>query len=200
MKLPEKICEPKHCKTLAEYAQGWNMTINCVECWCNRHGDEEAKEMLLEAKESYEKAIVPYYKGAYDCSVEIERLNAEPKHRLDNFFKDSLDALDKLKIRSEVSPHSKGEEKTKVIVDKERLIKLLNYLSKDCPFELMKDEEPIFTCSLDNCLSDEPYCWKEWLKVKELPQKKIKEYDDDIYEIDYKWGFNDCLDEILGEK
>lgn len=35
--------------------------------------------------------------------------------------------------------------------------------------------------------------------LKELPQKKIDDEDDDLYEVNYKWGFNDCLEEISGD-
>jgi len=103
MKLPKKKYEPKHNKELRDYAKGWNWAIEIIEYSSTLFGDEYAKKDLLNDKNFalFKKDESMFYKGKYDCIIEIERLNEEPQHRLDNFFQDSLDALDKLNIRGE---------------------------------------------------------------------------------------------------
>ena len=102
MKLPDKKYEPKHNDELREYAMGWNTIKENAEYLCKEFGDEHAKERLSQNKELLQKIEkTPFFKGQYDCILEIEKLNEEPEHRLDNLFQDSLDALDKLNIRGE---------------------------------------------------------------------------------------------------
>lgn len=106
MKLPEKKYEPKHNNELKEYARGWNCCLDDAKDFCVIfNNDERIKETLLKYKRYYdlENYKSPFFGGAYDCVVEIEKLNEEEKaeHKLDNFFKDSLEALDKLNIRGE---------------------------------------------------------------------------------------------------
>ena len=108
MKLPEKKYEPKHCKTLAEYAQGWNSMINDVKYMCNKYDDEHMKKELLKSQEYYSnRKEMPYFKGIYDCIVEIERLNAEDNKEArdvyNDMFSDSLEALNKLNIQPKKS-------------------------------------------------------------------------------------------------
>lgn len=90
---------------------------------------------------------------------------------------------------------------TKVIVDKERLDQLLDMFITSCPLdcEVAKEGE-ISICGLETCLSDENYCWKEWLKAKELPQEKEEGYPNDDYTIGVADGWNMCLGEILGKE
>ena len=103
MKLPDKKYVPKHNEELRRYAIGWNSNIEDAEYLCNEYDDEYAKESLLRKKEDFllMRKELPLLKGIYDCIIEIERLNEEQEYRLDNFFQDSLDALDKLNIRGE---------------------------------------------------------------------------------------------------
>lgn len=118
MKLPEKKYEPKHNDKLRSYAKGWNIIISSAEYWHNKCGEEQAKKYLSNSKEyayksmtrvqqskdyAYKNMIMPYYEGQYNCVIEIERLNEEPQHRLDNFFQDSLEALNKLNIQPKKS-------------------------------------------------------------------------------------------------
>lgn len=94
---------------------------------------------------------------------------------------------------------------TKVIVDKEQLEKLLEVIGDDCPAEIFNEE--ISWCSEEFCINCGEYdCIKKWLKVKELPKRKILEdisllveYSD-LYDWGKAIGFNACLDEILGEE
>lgn len=101
MKLPEKKYVPKHNDELRNYARGWNGVVKIAPYWISIYGDELTMDYLLEEKERVSKRKkMPFYEGWYDCIVEIEKLNAEDEseYRLDNFFQDSLEALDKLKV------------------------------------------------------------------------------------------------------
>lgn len=118
LKLPEKKYEPKHNNELKEYARGWNCCLDDAKDFCVIfNNDERIKEALLKYKRYYdlENYKSPFFGGAYDCVIEIERLNAEPEpeHRLDNFFQDSLEALDKLTIKSDDELDKKLEELNK---------------------------------------------------------------------------------------
>lgn len=106
LKLPEKKYEPKHNNDLYDYAKGWNSTIAYTKYLCNEYNDAYAKEHLLKAKEAlYEKVILSYYEGQYNCIIEIERLNEEDeliaKYSLYDMFSYSLAVLDRLNIRGE---------------------------------------------------------------------------------------------------
>lgn len=195
MKLPEKKYEPKHNDKLRSYAVGWNSIIEETECLYDLIGEERTKEDLLATKEYISKMEeTPFFKGVYDCIVEIERLNEEVKaeHRLDNFFQDSLEALDKLNIR--------GESKKAVLV-----IDTTN--CGGCPF----------------CRNGGYYSWcsaprKERsyempLTIKDIEEKRTVEcpltklpprqstYGTGCpYSDDYMRGFNTCLEEILKGK
>lgn len=72
LKLPDKKYEPKHNDELKYYAQGWNSAIESVEYWFNKHGIEYTKKCLLNNKKYYlKRKEKPYFKGWYDCIVEI---------------------------------------------------------------------------------------------------------------------------------
>ena len=105
MKLPEKKYEPKHNDELRSYAQGWNAIIIDTEYFCNKYGDEQTKKDLLEFKDyASKRQETPIFNGAYDCIVEIEKLNVEDTEARDVFdemFSDSLEALDKLTIKND---------------------------------------------------------------------------------------------------
>lgn len=76
MKLPEKICEPKHDDRLINYARGWNATIDYAEYMCSVYRAQLVKEELLKNKEyTLKREKTPFYKGEYDCIIEIEKLN-----------------------------------------------------------------------------------------------------------------------------
>lgn len=82
IKLPKKKNEPKHNNELKNYAIGWNTAIVNVEFWNTKYDDECIKKQLLKDKEFALKRLgwkvpLPFFKGRYDCIVEIERLNVE---------------------------------------------------------------------------------------------------------------------------
>lgn len=89
----------------------------------------------------------------------------------------------------------------KVVIDKERLDQLLDMFITSCPLdcEVAKEGE-ISICGLETCLNDEPYCWKEWLQAKELPQRQSTYGTGCPYSDDYIQGFNACLEELGEEK
>lgn len=90
---------------------------------------------------------------------------------------------------------------TKVIVDEERLEKLLDEIDDDCPADLFV--EKISWCDDEYCVNCERYdCIKKWLGVKELP--KPVQIPSDLptyahYTKGYDDGWNACINEILGE-
>lgn len=105
IKLPKKKYVPIHNNELSQYAVGWNATIEDVKYMHNnkKYDDERIKKDLFKSQEyNSKRKEMAYFNGVYDCIIEIEKLNEEESdHRLDNFFQDGLDALDKLNIRSE---------------------------------------------------------------------------------------------------
>lgn len=121
IKLPNIKYVPKHNKELREYAIGWNSIITEAEYLCDKYGDESTKKDLLKSQEyNSKRKEMPYFNGCYDCIVEIERLNEEVvEHRLDNFFKDSLEALDNLTIKSDDELDKKLEELNKYNEDRQ---------------------------------------------------------------------------------
>lgn len=73
MKLLEKKYVPKHNNELRAYAEGWNMVADHI----NELGyiDTFERECLLKVKKiTYDALSRPFYKGAYDAIVEIEKL------------------------------------------------------------------------------------------------------------------------------
>lgn len=117
MKLPDKKYEPKHNDELRKYARGWNSIIEGANYLCKAFGDEHTKKYILECKEyNLKGAEIPLFKGAYDCIVEIEKLNAEEKEARDVFdemFSDSIEELDHLTIKSDDELDKKLEELNK---------------------------------------------------------------------------------------
>lgn len=85
MKLPEKKYAPTYNDELRRYASGWNSFIEEIEYLCVECGDEYAKESLLRRKEFALKSAVSssflksFFRGCYDCIVEIEKLNFATK-------------------------------------------------------------------------------------------------------------------------
>lgn len=67
MKLPKKKNESKSSDGLVDYEQGWNSIIEEVEYLSNKYGDKNIMGSLSKTK--------MYYKGKYDCVVELEKLN-----------------------------------------------------------------------------------------------------------------------------
>lgn len=76
MKLPEKKNE-----FTSRYNDGWNAGIEDAEYLCKKYDDESTKRCLLKSKEYVlkRKGELSYFKGKYDCLVEIEKLNEEDK-------------------------------------------------------------------------------------------------------------------------
>lgn len=80
MKLPEKKYEPKHNDKLITYVRGWNSTIDNIECLCKAFSDNCVKAQILRSKyfaltKLKSKTPLSFFKGRYDCIIEIERLN-----------------------------------------------------------------------------------------------------------------------------
>lgn len=95
---------------------------------------------------------------------------------------------------------------TKVIIDNEKLEKLLEVISSyywaGCPAEVFR-ERPSW-CNEEYCINCDEYdCIKKWLGVKELP--KPIQIPSDLpayahYTKGYDDGWNACIGEILGEE
>lgn len=77
MKLPEKKYVFKRDWETESYAFGWNSIIENTEILRSIVGENRAKENLLETKEYIFQKKTSYFKGMFDCIVEIEKLNKE---------------------------------------------------------------------------------------------------------------------------
>lgn len=102
MKLPDIKYESKHNDELRSYAIGWNTIVENTEYLCKEFGYEYAKENLLKNKDfAYEHMMMPYYKGKYDCIIEIERLNEEEELIMTE--KQFIEVLEKMQERCETT-------------------------------------------------------------------------------------------------
>ena len=78
MKLPRRKSKADPSNELRSYPSGWNSIIEGAKDWCKKNGEEYAKKYLLKNKKfAYKLRTYPFYKGIYDCILEIERLNEE---------------------------------------------------------------------------------------------------------------------------
>lgn len=76
MKLPERKYVPKNNEEKREYTIGWNTAIEEAEYLSNKYGDVYAIQDLLEDGEiALRREKEPWFKGAYECILEIEKLN-----------------------------------------------------------------------------------------------------------------------------
>lgn len=84
MKLPKRKYVPERNWETTSYALGWNSIIENTKEIHKVFGEEQTKEDLLKEK-TYDLYIINtevgismtknYYRGRYDCIVEIEKLN-----------------------------------------------------------------------------------------------------------------------------
>ncbi len=70
----------------------------------------------------------------------------------------------------------------------------------DCPLHEMSGNFDKFLCpptqkSHDKFAKKKP----DWCPLQELPNYKENNIDNNRYETGYVWGYNNCLNEILGE-
>ena len=69
MKLPKK-------KSNTEYNHGWDSVIEDAKYLCKNYDEDFTKRDLLRSKEyALKRKEDPFFKGVYDCVVEIEKLN-----------------------------------------------------------------------------------------------------------------------------
>lgn len=197
MKLPDEKYKPKHCKKLYDYARGWNYGLEKVADLVMIYDEyEDLKEDLLALKEyALKRKEEPFYKGECDCIVEFEKLNEEAEwgHKLDNFFQNSLEALDKLNIN--------GEQRGIIVIDKiPSCCIVCRYYDKGSSYYSVCKIAHKKVTSLDDDKHTDSVR-QTWCPIKPLP-KKLEENTDDEYDYEwlYKRGYNDCIKDILKEE
>lgn len=168
MKLLEKKYVPKHNNESRSYAEGWNMVADHI----NEVGyiDTLERECLLKVKKINQMLLgVPFYDGAYDAIVEIEKL-----YMRSNKQEKALLVTDVLMVDGKYICHD--EEHSCLIWNKEKWCceYKRNTNAKDCPL-------------------------KQLPKKKVEQKHDLSSEYDQYYIDEWATGYNDCIDELLKE-